>query len=298
MTILETPSDCFENLPGYPFSPNFKEVGKGIRMHYVDEGAPDAPVALLLHGEPSWSYLYRKMIPILVDAGYRAIAPDLIGFGKSSKPSETSDYTYQTHLEWLGSLIEQLDLQHIHLFCQDWGGLLGLRLALQMEERFDSITASNTGLPTGKVQMPEAFKQWRIFSQQVPVFPTGKIIDGGTATELSAEVIAAYDAPYPDERFKAGARIFPALVPVEETEAEAVNNQKAWMKFSQWQKPVLTLFGDSDPVTKGGEAFFQKVIPGCKGQPHEIIPQGGHFIQEDQGELLAEKMVAFIKRIA
>lgn len=298
MTILETPAERFENLPGYPFPPNSKEVGSGIHMHYVDEGNPSAPVALLLHGEPSWSYLYRKMLPILVEGGYRAIAPDLIGFGKSSKPSKLTDYSYQSHLEWLGSLIEQLDLQHIHLFCQDWGGLLGLRLALQMEERFDSIIASNTGLPTGQVPMPKAFQQWREFSQQVPVFPTGKIIDGATATELSTEVIAAYDAPYPDETYKAGARIFPALVPAEATEAEAINNQEAWKKFSQWEKPFLTLFGDSDPITKGGEAYFQKMIPGSKGQPHEIIPQGGHFIQEDQGELLAEKMVAFIKSIA
>ncbi len=298
MTILETPADRFENLPAYPFVPNFKDLGNGIQMHYVDEGDKGAPVALLLHGEPSWSYLYRKMIPVLVEAGFRTIAPDLIGFGKSSKPTATSDYTYRSHLEWLGKLIELLELQHIHLFCQDWGGLLGLRIALEMEERFASITVSNTGLPTGQVPMPAAFQQWREFSQQVPVFPTGKIIDGATVSELSPEVIAAYDAPYPDETYKAGARIFPALVPVESTEPEAINNQKAWQKFSQWQKPVLTLFGDSDPITKGGEAFFQKMIPGCKGQPHEIIPQGGHFIQEDQGELLAEKMVAFIKSIA
>lgn len=298
MTILETPTDRFENLPGYSFAPNFKEVGQGIKMHYVDEGDASAPVALLLHGEPSWSYLYRKMIPILVSAGYRAIAPDLIGFGKSSKPSERSDYSYQSHLEWLGGLIEQLDLQHIHLFCQDWGGLLGLRLALDMEPRFDSIIVSNTTLPTGQIPMPPAFKQWRDFSQNVPEFPTGKIIDGGTATKLSPEVIAAYDAPFPDETYKAGARIFPALVPTEATDPEAIKNQKAWAQYSQWQKPVLTLFGDSDPIMNGGDAYFQKIIPGCKGQPHELIPQGGHFIQEDQGELLAEKMVAFIKSIA
>lgn len=297
MTILETPSERFDNLPGYPFAPHFKEVATGINMHYVDEGDSTAPVALLLHGEPSWSYLYRKMIPGIVAAGYRAIAPDLIGFGKSSKPSERSDYSYQTHLQWLGAFIEALDLQHIHLFCQDWGGLLGLRLALQMEDRFDSIIASNTTLPTGQIPMPPAFQQWRDFSQNVPQFPTGKIIDGGTVTKLPPEVIAAYDAPFPDESYKAGARIFPALVPAEATEAEAINNQKAWAQYSQWQKPVLTLFSDSDPIMKGGEAYFQKIIPGCKGQPHEIIQQGGHFVQEDQGELLAEKMVAFIKSI-
>lgn len=297
MTVLETPGERFENLPGYPFSPHFREVAPHLKMHYLDEGNPSAPVVLLLHGEPSWSYLYRKMIPGIVAAGYRAVAPDLIGFGKSSKPTQTSDYTYQRHLHWLGQLIKDLNLRHIHLFCQDWGGLLGLRLALQMEERFDSIIASNTTLPTGQVPMPPAFQQWKAFSQNVPKFPTGKIVDGGTVTTLSPEVIAAYDAPFPDESYKAGARIFPALVPSEATEPEAINNQKAWAQYSQWQKPVLTLFGDSDPIMKGADQHFHKIIPGCQGQPHEIIAQAGHFIQEDQGELLAEKLLAFIKSI-
>lgn len=298
MTVLQTPEDRFHNLPGYPFAPHYAEVASGLRMHYVDEGNADAPVVLLLHGEPSWSYLYRKMIPGIVAAGYRAIAPDLIGFGKSDKPTERSDYTYQTHLKWLSTLLVQLDLKNIHLFCQDWGGLLGLRIALDMEDRFTSITVSNTTLPTGQIPMPPAFKQWQDFSQTVPEFPTGKIIDGGTVNKLTPEIIAAYDAPYPDESYKAGARIFPALVPSEPDDPEAIINQKAWVEYSKWEKPLLTLFGDSDPIMKGGEKFFMKMVPGAKNTPHEIIPQAGHFIQEDQGELLAQKLVDFIKGIS
>lgn len=298
MTVLRTPEDRFQNLPGYPFAPHYTEVVPDLRMHYVDEGPADAPVVLLLHGEPSWSYLYRKMIPGIVAAGYRAIAPDLIGFGKSDKPTERSDYTYQTHLKWLSNLLVLLDLQDIHLFCQDWGGLLGLRIALVMEDRFASITVSNTTLPTGQVPMPPAFKQWRDFSQTVPEFPTGKIIDGGTVNKLTPEIIAAYDAPFPDESYKAGARIFPALVPSEPDDPEAMINQTAWAKYSKWEKPLLTLFGDSDPIMKGGEQFFKKIVPGAKNAPHEIIPQAGHFIQEDQGELLAQKLVDFINGIS
>lgn len=298
MTVLQTPEDRFINLPGYPFAPHYAEVAPGLRMHYVDEGDPEAPVVLLLHGEPSWSYLYRKMIPGIVAAGYRAIAPDLIGFGKSAKPTERADYTYQTHLKWLSNLLVLLDLKDIHLFCQDWGGLLGLRIALDMEDRFASITASNTTLPNGKVPMPPAFKQWQDFSQTVPEFPTGKIIDGGTVNKLTPEIIAAYDAPYPDESYKAGARIFPALVPSEPDDPEAMINQAAWAKYSKWEKPLLTLFGDSDPIMKGAEQFFIKIVPGAKNTPHEIIPQAGHFIQEDQGELLAQKLVDFIKSIS
>ncbi|MEZ5044667.1 MAG: haloalkane dehalogenase [Saprospiraceae bacterium] len=297
MIVLKTPEDRFNGLPGYPFDANYVEVAPGLNMHYVVEGASTAPTVLLLHGEPSWSYLYRKMIPVLTSAGYCAIAPDLIGFGKSDKPSEKTDYSYQKHLEWLSTFIKALDLQHIHLFCQDWGGLLGLRIALDMEERFASITVSNTTLPTGQQPMPPAFKQWQEFSQMVPVFPTGKIINGGTISDLSPAVIAAYDAPFPDESFKAGARIFPMLVPSLIDDPEAINNQKAWKKYSQWQKPLLTLFGDSDPIMKGADLFFQKIVPGAKGQPHEIIPQAGHFIQEDQGELVAQKLVDFINSI-
>lgn len=296
MEFLRTPDERFAKLPNYPFEPNYLEVGDGMRMHYVDEGPKDAPeTVLLLHGEPSWSFLYRKMIPVYVNAGYRVIAPDLIGFGKSDKPTQRTDYTYTNFLDWTRPIIQSLDLQNINLFCQDWGGLLGLRFAVEMPDRFLRVVAANTGLPTGEHQATEGFKKWLQFSQNVPQFPVGQILSNATATDLSPEVIAAYDAPFPDESYKAGARIFPALVPISPDMPEAANNKAAWEKWMQWKKPFLTLFSDKDPVTKGGEKVWQKLVPGAKGQPHEIIENGGHFLQEDQGELIAEKMVAFME---
>ena len=295
MKILRTPEERFENLPDYPFKPNYNQVSPEIRMHYLDEGNPEGNVVLLLHGEPSWSYLYRKMIPILADAGFRVIAPDFIGFGKSDKPSEQSDYTYQSHIEWMTSFIEQLDLKGINLFCQDWGGLIGLRLATAMEDRFDRIMASNTALPIGNVQMPESFMQWLEFSKSSPKFDIGKVIDKGTVFELSEEVIAAYNAPFPSEEHKAGARIFPSLVPISSENPEAANNQAAWGKLMQWNKPFLTVFGDSDPIMKGAEKFFIQVIPGAKGQPHSHV-HAGHFSQEDQGDELAKILTDFINQ--
>lgn len=293
MKVLRTPEERFVNLPDYPFQPNYLEVEKGLRMHYLDEGNKDGKVVLLLHGEPSWSYLYRKMIPILAEARFRVVAPDFIGFGKSDKPSEQSDYSYQKHIEWATSLIEQLDLNGISLFCQDWGGLIGLRLATAMDERFDRIMASNTALPIGNVQMPDSFMQWLEFSKSSPKFDIGKVIDKGTVFELSEEVITAYNAPFPSEEYKAGARIFPSLVPISSENPEAANNQAAWGKLMQWNKPFLTIFGDSDPIMKGAEKFFIQVIPGAKGQPHSLV-HAGHFSQEDQGEELARMMVEFI----
>ena len=297
MNILRTPEERFEDLPGFRFQAHYKMVAKELRMHYIDEGDKAGSVVLLLHGEPSWSYLYRKMIPAFTAAGFRVIAPDLIGFGRSDKLAEQQDYSYAAHLEWLASLVEQLDLQGIHLFCQDWGGLLGLRLAVTHSERFASITASNTALPTGQVEMPPAFRQWQEFSQKVPILPVGKILDNGTVKPLTPEVMAAYEAPYPDESFKAGARIFPMLVPTDPEDEQAQLNRQAWAALAKWKKPFLTLFADQDPIMKGVEKIFISIIPGAKGQAHEIIPEAGHFIQEDQGELLAQKMLQFIQEI-
>ncbi|HEX2677776.1 MAG TPA: haloalkane dehalogenase, partial [Polyangiales bacterium] len=218
MQVLRTPDDRFANLPGYAFPAHYRQVpagdGSELRMHYLDEGPRDGDVVLCLHGEPSWSYLYRSMIPVLARARRRAIAPDLIGFGKSDKPAARSDYTYARHVEWMRSLIEQLDLRDVTLFCQDWGGLIGLRLVAAMPERFARVMVANTGLPTGDQRVPEAFHAWRKFSQEVPEFPIGGILAGATARKLSAEEIAAYDAPFPDESYKAGARQFPVLVPI------------------------------------------------------------------------------------
>lgn len=270
------------------------EVEPNLRLHYVDEGAKENPIVLLLHGEPSWAYLYRKMIPILSDAGFRVIAPDLIGFGKSDKLTAQSDYTFQKHLGWIKTLLTHLELKDITLFCQDWGGLIGLRLVAEMPDKFARVVASNTGLPIGKGTMPDAFLQWREFSQKSPAFNIGKVIQGGTLATLSDEVIAAYNAPFPTAEYEAGARIFPSLVPIIDGEPEAINNMKAWGVLKQFTKPFLTIFGDSDPITAGGEKLFQKLIPGCKGQKHTIL-NAGHFIQEEKGEELAELIIEFCR---
>ena len=299
MKTLRTPDERFNNLPGYDFAPNYLQIddtdGGEIRVHYLDEGPSDADPVLLLHGEPSWSFLYRKMIPILVRAGHRVIAPDLVGFGKSDKPVERTDYTYQRHVDWMQSVIDQLDLTNITLVCQDWGGLIGLRLVAQNTDRFARVLAANTFLPTGDDEPSEAFLNWRKFSQEVPEFPTGNILNGATTTDLSPEVIAAYDAPYPDESFKAGARQFPTLVPASPDNPASESNRAAWEVLKQWRKPFLTAFSDSDPVTAGGDQRFQALVPGCQDQAHTTIENGGHFLQEDQGERLAEVVNAFIE---
>ncbi|MFK7933205.1 MAG: haloalkane dehalogenase [Saprospiraceae bacterium] len=299
MNILYTPEERFANLPGYDFQPNYVEVADGLKMHYLDEGPKDAVETLLLmHGEPSWSYLYRTMIPVFTAAGYRCIVPDLIGFGRSGKPAEQADYTYAKHIEWCQSLLQQIGIQEVTLFAQDWGGLIGLRLVTAEPDRFKRIVIGNTGLPTGDQKMPEAFLKWQHFSQTTPVFPIGDFLQGATKNKLSKEIVAAYDAPYPDDSYKAGARIFPALVPSTPDNVESENNRQAWQQvFMKWEKPFLTLFSDSDPITKGGERVWQKLVPGTKGQPHEIIENGGHFLQEDQGEVIAEKIVNWIKNL-
>lgn len=301
MNILRTPEECFNNLPDYDFAPNYLMVidpdsgKKCIRLHYVDEGPPEALPVLLMHGEPSWSYLYRKMIPPLVAAGYRVIAPDLIGFGRSDKPSERSDYTYQGHVDWMTQCLHTLNLQNIVLFCQDWGGLIGLRLIAEQTKRFAGVVAANTFLPTGDIEPNEAFKEWQHFSQTVPEFPVGGILQGATVSSLSADVIAAYDAPFPDETYKAGAREFPLLVPITPDDPAANANRAAWARLCQLEIPFLTAFSDQDPVSAGGEKAFQKLIPGCQGQAHAITKGGGHFLQEDKGEELAKRIIAFIE---
>lgn len=299
MKALTTPDHRFEALPGYSFQPNYLTIADGeggeLRMHYLDEGPSDGLPVLLMHGEPSWSYLYRKMIPGLVAAGYRVIGPDLIGFGRSDKPTERSDYTYQRHVDWMNDWLAQMDLDRIVLFCQDWGGLLGLRLVAEHSQRFVGVVAANTFLPTGDTAPGEAFMSWQEFSQTVPEFPVGGIIKGATESELSAEVIAAYDAPFPDESYKAGARQFPMLVPITPDDPASQANREAWGVLSSLTTPFLTAFSDKDPVSAGGDKFFQKQIPGCKDQNHVTIKDGGHFLQEDKGEELATVVADFIK---
>lgn len=300
MKVLRTPDEQFEKLPGYDFPPNYLMTddfeGGQLRVHYLDEGPKHAAPILLMHGEPSWSYLYRKMIPVLVDAGHRVIAPDLVGFGRSDKPDNREDYTYRRHIGWMQSVIDQLELSNITLVCQDWGGLIGLRLVTANTARFARVVAANTMLPTGDHNPGEAFESWKKFSQEVPEFNSGGIIKGATTTDLPQAVIDAYNAPYPEERYKEGARQFPTLVPVSTDNPETEANRDAWKILSAWKKPFLTAFSDSDPITAGGDQLMQKLIPGCQGQAHTIIKNGGHFLQEDQGEALANTVNLFISR--
>jgi haloalkane dehalogenase len=295
MEVLRTPDERFENLPGFDFKPHYLEIN-GLRVHYLDEGPPAAAAVLLLHGEPSWCYLYRKMVPVLTSAGLRAVAPDLIGFGRSDKPASRDDYTYQLHVDVVAAFVEALDLRDITLVCQDWGGLIGFRVAAEHEERFARIVAANTFLPTGDSPPGEAFLRWQQFSQEVSELPVGRIVNGGCVSDLPPEVIAAYEAPFPDERHKAGARAFPALVPTRPDDPASGANRKAWEVLRRWEKPFLTAFSDSDPITRGGDRAFQTLVPGTKGQPHTTIAGAGHFVQEDKGEELAAAVVEFVAR--
>ena len=297
MKILRTPDSQFDSLPDYPFKPNYVTLGEELRLHYVDHGPRDGQVVIMMHGEPSWSFLYRHMISNVAAAGYRVIAPDLIGFGKSDKPSEISDYSYTAHMAWMSEWFEHIDVSEAVLFCQDWGGLLGLRLVAKYPDRFAGVIAANTFLPTGERDPGEAFTKWREFAKIVPEFPVGGILRGATVKELGEGVEAAYDAPYPDESYKAGARIFPALVPTSPDMDGAADNVEAWKVLSAFNKPFLTCFSDQDPITKGGDKAFQKLIPGCAGQPHQIVKGGGHFLQEDVHAELSEIIIDFMKAL-
>ncbi len=300
MKLLRTPDSQFVNLVDYPFKPHYldikdRQADVSIRMHYIDEGDAAAQPVLMLHGEPSWSFLYRKMVSPFVDAGYRVVAPDLPGFGKSDKPSARTDYTYARHVAWMQDWLRAMDLNDIILICQDWGGLIGLRLVAAEPQRFARVVTANTMLPTGDHDPGEAFKKWQSFSQQVPEFPTGKIINGGTVTALPDEVIAAYDAPFPDESYKEGARQFPLLVPTTPDNPESQANRDAWKALMAFERPWLCAFGDSDPITGAAAPIIQKLVPGCQGQPHTTLRGGGHFIQEDCGEELARVVLDWLK---
>lgn len=301
MKSLRTPDERFENLPDYPFEPHYVNIddldGGTLRVHHLDEGPTDGPVVLAMHGEPSWSYLYRKMIPLLTAAGLRVIAPDLVGFGKSDKPSQKSDYTYLRHVAWMqAAVIDHLDLTDATFFGQDWGGLIGLRLVAENPDRFARVIIGNTGLPNGHGAPTEAFVKWQKFSQESPVFPVGEILSGATITELTSAEIAAYDAPFPDETHKEGARIFPSLVPTSADDPAVPANLAAWQVFKQWEKPFLTCFSDSDPITGGGDAPFVKLIPGAHGQPHVTVANAHHFFQEDAAPELARVIIDAVAR--
>ncbi|HWE56244.1 MAG TPA: haloalkane dehalogenase [Acidimicrobiales bacterium] len=300
MEYLRTPDEQFADLPGFPFAPHYAEVDDGaggrLRVHYLDEGPADGPIVVLMHGEPSWCYLYRHMIPVLVAGGLRCIAPDLVGFGRSDKPTERGDYTYARHVEWMRELLlDHVDIADATLVGQDWGGLVGLRLVAEHPDRFARVVVANTGLPTGDGHPTDAFLAWQRFSQETEVFPVGFIINGGCRTDLTPEVIAAYDAPFPDESFKAGARQFPVLVPTAPDDPAADANRQAWTVLDGWDKPFLTAFSDEDPITAGGFAVFQRRVPGASGRDHPTVKGGGHFLQEDKGPDLARIVTQFVQ---
>ncbi|HMO53642.1 MAG TPA: haloalkane dehalogenase [Tepidiformaceae bacterium] len=299
MQVLRTPDERFANIPDYPFAPNYAMVPDGeggeLRVHYLDEGPRDGQVVVLLHGEPSWSFLYRKMIPPLVAAGFRCIVPDLVGFGKSDKPAAKSDYTYARHVAWMKALlIDTMDIRGATLFGQDWGGLVGIRVLAENSDRFKRLVVANTGLPTGEGKPTEAFLRWQQFSQTAPAFFIGRIVSNGCAEPMPPEVVDAYDAPFPDDSYKEGARIFPSLVPTTPDDPAAGANRKAWESLHAWDGKVLCAFSDKDAITAGGFRPFMQ-LPGAQGQQHVTTEGGGHFLQEDRGPELAQTIIRFIE---
>lgn len=294
MKALRTPDEAFLAVPEFPWEPKYAETTDGLRMAYVDEGS--GPVVLLLHGEPSWSFLWRKVIPGLLEAGCRVVAPDLIGFGRSDKPTEVGDYTYARHVEWLRTvLFDGLDLRDVTLVGQDWGGLLGLRLATENEDRFAQVVCANTGLPDGAHRLPDEWWQFRDFVARTPDLPIGFLVSAAVTVPMPPEVVAAYDAPFPDASFKAGALAFPDLIPQDAANPATPANQRAWEVLTTWAKPFLCAYSDQDPITRGADKPFLDRVPGCLGQPHTVIEGGGHFLQEDRGPQLAQVVVDWLR---
>jgi len=290
MEVLRTPDERFVNLPGYPFEPHYAEVG-GLRMHYVDEGQ-GSPI-VCFHGEPSWSYLYRKLLPPLVDAGHRVICPDLAGFGRSDKPADFGWYSYDRHVEQVAGVLDGLDLSGATVVVQDWGGPIGLRWAVENADRVDRLVVMNTGLFTGRVS--KGFLRWRAFAEQNPDLPVGLVLQGGTATELSPDVVAAYEAPFPDAASKAAAATFPLLVPIDGAAPGAAEMTAVMDELARWEKPVLVAFSDSDPVfpsPKAGQMFVD-LIPGAAEQL--VIEGAAHFLQEDRGEVIAAAILEWMR---
>jgi haloalkane dehalogenase len=292
---LRTPEDRFAGLPGFAYPPSYADVG-GLRMAYVTAGPPDGEPVLLLHGEPSWSFLYRTVMPVLAAAGLRAIAADLIGFGRSDKPAEMSDHSYARHVEWVRALaFDKLGLTGVTLVGQDWGGLIGLRLVAEHPDRFARVVAANTGLPTGDHPMPEVWLRFRDVVRTAPVLGISRLIQAGCQSVLPADVLAAYEAPFPDESFKAGPRAMPTLVPTSPDDPASAANRAAWQRLSAWDKPFLVAFSDGDPITGAMAPILKRVVPGAAGLEHPVIERAGHFLQEDAGERLGAVIAGFVR---
>ena len=296
MDVVRTPDDRFADLPDWPYAPTWVHLADGLRVHVVDEGPRDAAPVLLMHGEPSWAYLYRHVIPPLVDAGHRVVVPDLVGFGRSDKPTTATDYTYARHVAWMReALLDRLDLRDVTLFGQDWGGLTGLRLVAEHPDRFAAVVVGNTGLPTGEQQMSEAFLAWQRWSQETEHFPVGTVVDGGCLRDLAPGEVDAYDAPFHEDAATAGARIFPALVPTRPDDPAADDQRAAWASLARFDRPFLCAFSDSDPLTAGADGPFRDRVPGARGQPHRTIEGAGHFLQEDAPGQVADAILAVLE---
>ncbi len=301
MQTLRTPDDRFDDVPDFDYAPGYSEIsdseGGTLRVAWISDGPQDADPVLMLHGEPSWSYLYRKMIPILVDAGHRVICPDLVGFGRSDKPTRIEDHTYARHVEWMRALVfDALDLRNVTLVGQDWGGLIGLRLAAEHSERFARLVVANTGLPNGEQPMAEIWWRFREAITTAPEINVGWFVQGGCRQQMSDKVRAGYDAPFPSDEYCVGPRAMPGLVPTSPDDPAAAANKAAWAKLSVSPTPMLVAFSDSDPITGPMGAIFQQQMRGAQGIDHPVIRGAGHFLQEDAGEELAGHIVEFLRR--
>lgn len=316
--VVRTDDARFANLPGYPFAPSYVQVRNPyaagtLRMHYVDEGPPDGPVVLMVHGEPAWSYVYRKMIPIFAEAGLRVIAVDQIGFGRSDKLTRSAHYTFENHIAWLRELIVKLELRDINLVCQDWGGPISLGVLAREPERFARVVAGNTMLHTAEAELEgrlawaahasrertstvsTSLLDWMHHSQRAIDFDASSALRGATVRDVAPEVAAAFDAPFPSEWHKAGMRQFPLLIPVTRTDPGAAINVETWKVLAGFERPFLTIFGDSDPGTRGWAEIFRERVPGAKGQPHRTLERAGHFWQEDCGEEAAPILIDWMR---
>jgi haloalkane dehalogenase len=295
MKLLRTPDDRFASLPDFGYPPRYAEIG-GLRLAYLEAGPPDGEPVLLLHGEPSWSFLYRKVIPVLADEGLRVIAADLMGFGRSDKPAEVADHSYARHVEWIRAFaFDRLDLRGITLVGQDWGGLIGLRLVAEHPDRFARVVAANTGLPTGDQPMPDVWLRFREVVRTAPTLSVSRLVQSGCQTKLPADVLAAYEAPFPDPSYAAAVRAMPDLVPAEPDNPASAANRAAWRELANWDKPFLVAFSDQDPITAAMAPVLKRAVPGAARFDHPVLKGAGHFLQEDAGEELGAVIAAFVR---